>query len=209
MNILVVGCGKVGSQLSNILSSMGHDTAVIDPDSASFERLSDDFRGYTVAGVPIDQTVLRRGGIEACDAVAAVTEDDNTNVMVCQLAREVFHVPRVLARVFDPKRGDVFSQFGLPTVCPTNLSIDAIYAMLTGQDQIKNVYLDSATVSFDARQPEAKQVGMTLGALCSAGDARHVLFGLLHEDGNLTLAYARSQEPVGPHDRLLYARVID
>ncbi len=102
MNILVVGCGKVGSQLSNILSSMGHDTAVIDPDPASFERLSDDFRGYTVAGVPIDQTVLRRGGIEACDALAAVTEDDNTNVMVCQLAREVFHVPRVLARVLIP-----------------------------------------------------------------------------------------------------------
>ena len=188
---------------------MGHDTAVIDPDPASFERLSDDFRGYTVAGVPIDQTVLRRGGIEACDALAAVTEDDNTNVMVCQLAREVFHVPRVLARVFDPRRGDVFSQFGLPTVCPTNLSVDAIYAMLTGRDQIKNVYLDSATVSFDTRQPDAKQVGMTLGALCGADDAHHVLFGLLHEDGNLTLAYAGSRQPVGPNDRLLYARVVD
>ena len=98
MNILVVGCGKVGSQLSNILSSMGHDTAVIDPDPASFERLSDDFRGYTVAGVPIDQTVLRRGGIEACDALAAVTEDDNTNVMVCQLARGIPCAARACAR---------------------------------------------------------------------------------------------------------------
>lgn len=209
MNVLVVGCGKVGSQLSNILSSMGHDTAVIDPDAASFERLSDDFRGYTVTGVPIDQTVLRKGGIEACDAVAAVTEDDNMNVMVCQVAREVFHVPRVLARIYDPKRGDVFSQFGLPTICPTNLSVDAIYAMLTGRDQIKKVYLDSATVSFDAKQPDAKQVGMTLGALCAANDARHMIFGLLHEDGNLTLAYAQSQEQVGQHDRLLYAKVID
>ena len=74
MNILVVGCGKVGSQLSNILSSMGHDTAVIDPDPASFERLSDDFRGYTVAGVPIDQTVLRSGGIFSIDFTKAPCE---------------------------------------------------------------------------------------------------------------------------------------
>ena len=209
MNILVVGCGKVGSRLSNVLSQMGHDVAVIDKNPMSFNNLSDNFTGYTVAGVPIDQDVLRKGGIEGCDAVAAVTDDDNTNVMVCQLASEIFHVPRVLARIYDPQRGNVFSHFGLHTVCPTNISVDAFYSMLTNRDQIKNVYLDSATISFDAADPDPKQVGMRLCDLHREDSSKSMLFGLLHEDGNLTLAYPGSEETVGPKDRLLYSKVID
>ena len=209
MNILIVGCGKVGSQLSNVLSRMGHDVAVIDQNPAHFSSLADDFSGYNVTGVPIDQDVLRRGGIENCDALAAVTDDDNMNVMVCQLASEMFKGPRVLARVYDPRRGYVFSHFGLHTVCPTNISVDAIYSMLTGRDQVKNVYLDSATVSFDADEPDAKEIGLTLGELVLRNNAKQGLFGLLHADGNLTLAHPNSNEEVGPDDRLLYAKVID
>ena len=143
------------------------------------------------------------------DALAAVTDDDNMNVMVCQLASEIFKVPRVLARVYDPRRGNVFSHFGLHTVCPTNISVDAIYSMLTGRDQVKNVYLDSATVSFDADEPDAKEIGLTLGELVLRNNAKQGLFGLLHADGNLTLAHPNSNEEVGPDDRLLYAKVID
>lgn len=209
MNILVVGCGKVGSQLSNVLSKMGHDVAVIDSDSEHFDALADDFTGYTVMGVPIDQDILREGGIEGCDAVAAVTNDDNTNVMVCQLAQEIFKVPRVLARIYDPQRGNIFSHLGLHTVCPTNLSVDAIYSMLTDRDKVRNVYLDSATVSFDAVEPTPKQFGMKLSDLCANDGAKFTLFGLLHADGNLTLAHAASSEVVQPKDRLLFAKVID
>ena len=209
MNILVVGCGKVGSQLSNVLSRMGHDVAVIDHRQERFSRLADDFTGYTVTGVPIDQDVLRRGGIEACDALAAVTEDDNMNVMVCQLASEIFKVPRVLARIYDPRRGNVFSHFGLHTVCPTNISVDAIYSMLTGRDQIKNVYLDSATVSFDAVEVGEAQTGKQLWQLCGRDTSKSTLFGLLHKDGTLTLCHAGCTAVVEPGDRLLYAKVID
>lgn len=137
MNILIVGCGKVGSQLANVLSKMGHDVSIVDPDEERFSNLSDEFAGYTVTGVPIDQDVLRKAGIEGCEALAAVSNDDNMNVMVCQIASEIFHVPKVLARIYDPARGDVFSHFGLHTVCPTNLSVDALYSMLTDGTELK------------------------------------------------------------------------
>lgn len=209
MNVLVVGCGKVGSQLCNVLSKMGHDVAVIDPLPDHFNNLADDFSGYTVTGVPIDQDILRKGGISDCDAVAAVTNDDNINVMVCQIASELFKVPRVLARIYDPRRGNVFSHFGLHTVCPTNLSVDAIYSMLTDRDKVRNVYLDSATVSFDAVEPTPKQRGLRLSQLNIGDNSKYTLFGILHADGNLTLAHAGSTEVIGENDRLLYAKVID
>lgn len=209
MNILVVGCGKMGAQLSNSLCALGHDVAVIDSEPQRFQALDNDFTGYTVTGVPIDQDILREAGIEACDALTAVTEDDNMNVMVCQLAREIFHVPRVLARIYDPRRSDVFSEFGLNTICPTNLSVEAMLLMLTDQKPVKNLYLDSATVSFSTVQPSTKQIGCTLGQLSAEDSPQKVLFGLLHPDGNLTLGFGGSRQQVTKADRLLYANVID
>ena len=210
MNILVVGCGRTGTQRCGVLSRMGHDVSGIDRDTRRLGGLPEGFTGYTVTGVAIDQDVLRQGGIEGCDAVAAVTDDDNTNLMVCQLADKVFHVPRVLARVYDPRRGNVFSHFGVHTVCPTNLSVDAIYSMLTGRDTLKTVYLDSASVSFQIETPTAEQLGRTLGDLAAAqGNGRRALFGLLREDGNLTLAYPGCNTLAEPGCRLLYAKVVD
>lgn len=209
MNIVVVGCGKVGSSLARKLQRDGHDVAVVDEVEERFERLGESFDGITVAGVPFDEEVLKAAGIEGCDALAAVTQDDNINIMVGQVARELFSVPTVITRIYDPARKDVFVHFGLHTVCPTNISVDAIYSMLTGRDQVKNVYLDSATVSFDADEPDAKEIGLTLGELVLRNNAKQGLFGLLHADGNLTLAHPNSNEEVGPDDRLLYAKVID
>ncbi len=209
MNILVVGCGKVGSKLSNVLSKMGHDVAVIDPDPSQFSNLADDFSGYTVTGVPIDQEILKRAGISGCDALAAVTTDDNMNVMVCQIASQVYHVDRVLARIYDPRRSNVFTQFGLHTVCPTNLSVDAIYSMLTGHNKIKNLYLDSATVSFEVISPSPKQIGQPISQLITESSSKKILFGILHPDGNLILAHPGLNDPLKAEDRLLMARVVD
>lgn len=85
MNILIIGCGKVGSRLADILCQIGHDVSIIALKRESFDLLSDDFSGFTIQGVPIDLDILRQAGIEGCDAIAAVTEDDNTNIMVCRL----------------------------------------------------------------------------------------------------------------------------
>ena len=130
MNVLVIGCGEVGATLCNKLSAMGHDVSVINNDQEQFSNLSPDFSGYTTLGIAIDQDVLRRAGIENCDALAAVTADDNMNLMVAQLAREFFHVPRVFARVNDPRKNRVFSELGLETICPTNLTVSALCAAL-------------------------------------------------------------------------------
>ena len=130
MTILVVGCGKVGSRLASVLDKMGHDVSVIDQDERNFHMLDADFSGFTTVGIPIDQDVLRRAGIENCDALAAVTHDDNVNIMVAQLAREFFKIERVIVRIYDPNREDVFSHFGLSTICPTNLTVETVKNLL-------------------------------------------------------------------------------
>ena len=209
MNVLIVGCGKVGSQISNQLSEAGHDVAVVDRDPEHFQRLSDDFSGYTVTGVPIDQDVLKRAGIEGCDVVAAVTEDDNTNVMVCQVANDVFHVPWSLARVYDPRRSNVFAQFGLHTICPTNLSVDAILSMITTREPVSHVYFDAATASFETVPVAKAQAGLKIRQIQELDGADGVLFGVLHEDGNLTLAGAAPKYELLEKDRLIFARVVD
>ncbi len=125
MNILVIGCGNVGAALCGVLSAQGHDVSVISEDKEQFSNLPPDFAGFTTPGVPIDQEVLKKAGIENCEALAAVTADDNTNLMVIQLAKEFFHVPKVYARVNDPKKNEVFAEFGLETICPTNTTVSA------------------------------------------------------------------------------------
>lgn len=104
MNILIIGCGDTGSQLANVLDDMGNQVSVVDRDPETASELSDSYTGMFTVGVPIDQDVLRHAGIEGCDVVIAVTKDDNTNLMVAQLARDIFGVPKVISRVSDPRR---------------------------------------------------------------------------------------------------------
>ena len=113
MNILIVGCGRVGRRLVHVLERLGHDVSVLDEDAANLALLNElepPFSGMAVAGVPIDGDVLRSAGIEACDAVAAVTKDDNINLMVAQIARELFGVKHVIARVAEPSRKEVYTE---------------------------------------------------------------------------------------------------
>ena len=131
MNILVIGCGKVGSNLSSELLHLGHDVSVIAAREEEFSELPHDFSGFTTVGVPIDQDVLKRAGIESCDAVAAVTDDDNVNLMVVQLAKEIFNIQNVYTRVMDPKKNEVFMKMGLNTICPTNMMVSSLTAAIS------------------------------------------------------------------------------
>ncbi len=133
MNIIIVGCGKVGAKLAQILSDDGHDVVIIDGDKDAFDALSPDFNGLKVAGVPIDKDVLKQAGIENADAFAAVSPDDNVNIMASQVAKEIFKVPRVIARIFNPEREHVFHQFGLDTICPTNLTVNVLRSKILGE----------------------------------------------------------------------------
>jgi len=133
MNIIIVGCGKVGSRFAQLLSNDGHDVVIVDNDKDAFKALSPDFNGITITGVPIDQDVLKQAGIENADAFAAVSPDDNINIMACQVAKEIFKVPRVIARIYNPEREYVFHQFGLDTICPTNLTVDVLRLKILGE----------------------------------------------------------------------------
>jgi trk system potassium uptake protein TrkA len=104
MYIVILGCGRTGAFLAKRLVAEGHRVAIIDRNASSFKRLGRDFPGETVAGTGIDEDVLRRAGIENAQAFIAVTNGDNTNVMAAQVAREVFGVPRVICRIYDPLR---------------------------------------------------------------------------------------------------------
>jgi trk system potassium uptake protein TrkA len=108
----------------------GHDVRVVDRRVEAFGRLPPDFQGQVVVGEGIDEDLLRRAGGDHADVFAAVTDDDNTNVMASQIAKYVFGVPQVITRIYDPARDDVFRAFGLETVCPTTLSAELVENLL-------------------------------------------------------------------------------
>ena len=111
-----MGCGRVGSSLATAMSQRGHDVVVIDRDESAFRRLGADYTGRTVTGVGFDRGVMLEAGIETCEAFAAVSSGDNSNIISARVARETFGVERVVARIYDAKRAAVFERIGIPTV---------------------------------------------------------------------------------------------
>lgn len=126
MRFVILGCGRVGSRLAVMLDRMGHQVAIIDKTPDAFKRLPKDFGGQEIVGVGIDEDVLRSAGIEQADVFAAVTNGDNTNIMASQVAKELFQVPRVIARIYDPIREETYHALGLETICPTTLISNVI-----------------------------------------------------------------------------------
>jgi trk system potassium uptake protein TrkA len=132
MNIVIVGCGRVGAHLATALDHRGDSIAVVDRNPHSFSRLEPGFGGLSIRGTGIDEDILKSAGIGDADAFLAVTDWDNTNLMAAQIAKVVFHVDFVAARVYDPVRAEIFANLGITTISPTititNLLIDALDA---------------------------------------------------------------------------------
>ncbi|MCX2752495.1 MULTISPECIES: TrkA family potassium uptake protein [Gordonia] len=116
MQVVIMGCGRVGSALAMSMQKRGHDVAIIDRDPSAFVRLSPDFAGRTITGVGFDREILVKAGIEHADAFAAVSSGDNSNIISARVARETFDVERVVARIYDAKRAEVYERLGIPTV---------------------------------------------------------------------------------------------
>ena len=121
MNTMIVGCGRVGSQLAVLLSQEGHNVTIIDKNADSFKRLGGTFNGVTAVGNAFDEKLLRELKIDKQDAFVSVTSGDNTNLMASQIARKMFKVPRVIARVYDPERADIYKKFDLDIISGTIL----------------------------------------------------------------------------------------
>lgn len=121
MHVIIVGCGRVGSELAKLLSNEGHDVVIIDKAQASFDRLSGAFNGITLVGNGFDIALLRQAGIEKADAFCAVTNGDNTNLISAQVAKRIFKVSKVIARVYDPQRAHIYAALGLDIISGTIL----------------------------------------------------------------------------------------
>jgi len=147
MKVIIMGCGRVGEELSRIMLGDGHDVAVIDYDPAALDRLGPDFRGRKVQGVGFDRDVLLAAGIEQADAFAATSSSDNANIVAARIARDIFHVPRVVARLFEPRRAEVYRRLGLVTVSSTAWGAERIHELLRHNELDPVLALGSGEVS--------------------------------------------------------------
>ena len=121
MKVVIMGCGRVGAQLASLLDAEGHQVTILDKDAYSFRRLPPTFNGTALVGNGINEEVLRRADIEEADAFFVLTEGDNRNVMAAQIAKHIFNVPRVICRIYDPLRQELYQTLGLEAISPTTV----------------------------------------------------------------------------------------
>jgi len=127
-----MGCGRVGGRLAGLLAADGHTVTVLDTDAYSFRRLPPDFSGTALVGNGLDEEALKRAGIEEADAFVVVTQGDNRNVMAAQIAKHIFNVPRVICRIYDPLRRDLYDTLGLEAISPTTVFAQILKEKLEG-----------------------------------------------------------------------------
>jgi trk system potassium uptake protein TrkA len=134
MKMIIMGCGRLGEQVARLMVAEGHDVTVIDQDKAALARLGPRFKGQTVKGVGFDRDVLIYAGIEEASAFAATASSDNANIIAARIARNVFRVPRVVARLYDPRRAEIYRRLGLLTISSTTWGAERIRELITHSD---------------------------------------------------------------------------
>ncbi|MFC1511303.1 potassium channel family protein [Candidatus Margulisiibacteriota bacterium] len=156
MHVIIVGCGRVGSQLAQILSAEGHNVVIIDKKATAFKRLGPDFNGITINGVGFDPEILKRAGIERADALAAVTNGDNSNIMVSEIAKKIYNVKRVITRIYDPLRADIYKKFGLNTISTTTIVAQIFRSALLKESSKMEFSIgeDLGLIEYKAQKPK-------------------------------------------------------
>jgi trk system potassium uptake protein TrkA len=126
MKIVIMGCGRVGAQIASLLEQDGHEITVLDTDAQSFRRLPPDFSGTALLGNGMDEEALKKAGIEEADVFVAMTQGDNRNVMAAQIAKHIFNVPRVISRIYDPLRQEMYDTLGIEAFSPTTIFAELV-----------------------------------------------------------------------------------
>ena len=147
MKVIIMGCGRVGEQLAGLLVDEGHQVVAIDCDSSALARLGPNFKGQRIIGVGFDREVLLKAGIEQADAFAAASSSDNANIVAARIAHNIFHVPRVVARLFDPQRAEIYRRLGMLTISSTTWGAERIRELLTSAELDPIVSFGSGEVS--------------------------------------------------------------
>ena len=132
MKIIIMGCGRVGAQIVRLLEHGGHEITILDTDAYSFRRLPPDFSGTALLGNGMDEEVLRRAGIEEADIFITMTQGDNRNVMAAQIAKHIFNVPRVISRIYDPLRQELYDTLGIEAFSPTTIFAELVRDKIEG-----------------------------------------------------------------------------
>lgn len=137
MKVVIMGCGRVGSRLAGLLDIEGHGVTIVDTDAYSFRRLSPEFSGTALVGDGMDEESLKKAGIEEADAFIALTQGDNRNVMAAQIAKHIFKVSRVLCRIYDPLRRELFNSLGIESFSPTTIFAQMLKEKLEAEEEAK------------------------------------------------------------------------
>jgi trk system potassium uptake protein TrkA len=138
VRVIIVGCGRVGSELTIQLGKAGHDVTIVDKRPSAFDRLPPGFEARTIVGLGFDRELLVEAGVKEADAFISVTNGDNSNIVSARVAREYFHVPKVIARIYDPRRAEIYERLNIPTVATTTWGVKQILLMLSHErEEIK------------------------------------------------------------------------
>ncbi|MCK5430728.1 MAG: TrkA family potassium uptake protein [Anaerolineales bacterium] len=130
MKVVIMGCGRVGGRLATILDAGGHKVVIIDVDSYSFRWLPSAFKGTALVGNGLDEQTMIKAGIENADVFVSTTEGDNRNVMAAQIAKHIYNVPRVVSRIYDPIREEMYSKLGIETISPTKVGAELLQKVI-------------------------------------------------------------------------------
>ncbi len=174
MKVIIIGCGRIGSGLAKHLVGLGHSVTVIDSNRMAFEKLGSAFNGRTLEGVGFDWDVLTRADIAHAEAVVAVTSSDNVNAVVARLARQVFQVPKVIARMYDTRKAEIYEQFGIQTLSTTKWGIKRSAELLSYTPFKTTVSLGSGEVDIVEIEISARLAGSTVAQLTVPGEIQIV-----------------------------------
>jgi trk system potassium uptake protein TrkA len=213
MRVIVVGCGRVGSELAVRLQREGHAVAVIDKNANAFRRLPDDWPGETIVGFGFDRDDLLQAGIYEASAVAAVTSGDNTNILTARIARETFEIPYVVARIYDPRRAVIYQRLGIPTVATVSWTVDQVVRRLLPEEAVTAWTDPTGEINMVEHPLPESYCGHSYGELTDGdrfrpvlvtrgGQARLVGTNLVGQEGDL-VHFAVRTDAVGDLDRRL------
>jgi trk system potassium uptake protein len=174
LHVIIAGCGRVGSELAGNLERLGHSIAVVDKDPKAFKRLRADFKGKFVVGFVFDRDVLEEAGIKDAEAFASVTNGDNSNIVSARMAKEHYRLPHVVARIYDPRRAQIYQRLGIQTVATVRWTTDQILRLMFPQDVPVEYTLDNGEVVVTAMPTPKEIVGKRALEIDSEGHRRVV-----------------------------------
>ncbi|NGN66623.1 TrkA family potassium uptake protein [Streptomyces sp. A7024] len=205
MHIVIMGCGRVGSTLARTLEQQGHTVAVIDRDPTAFRRLGSSFGGRRVTGIGFDQDTLKEAGIEEAGAFAAVSSGDNSNIIAARVAREMFNVKNVAARIYDPRRAEVYQRLGIPTVATVRWTADQMLRRLlpsgaeplwrdpSGRVELAEVHPSPSWIGHRVAELQ-EETGVRVAFITRQGEAILPTSKTVLQEGDLVHVMMRSDE---------------